>query len=34
LTEQELAQIAELLGKLADGVGGDALATLSAATRS
>lgn len=34
VTEQELAQIAELLGKLADGVGGEALATLSTATRS
>lgn len=34
LTEQELARTAELLEKLADGVGGDALATLSAATRS
>lgn len=34
LTNQELAQIAELLGKLADSIGGDALATLSTATRS
>ena len=31
LTEQELAQIAELLGKLADSVGGNALTNLSAA---